>query len=38
MEKYKSKIAAGMGISHELVIEALAELGPWKFIDAEGWL
>jgi hypothetical protein len=25
MEKYKSEIAAGMGISHEQVIEALAE-------------
>ena len=33
MEKYKSKIAAGMGVSHDLVVEALDELGPWKFIE-----
>jgi hypothetical protein len=33
MEKYKSEIAAGMGVSHDLVIEALDELGPWKFIE-----
>jgi hypothetical protein len=37
MEKYKSEIAAGMGFSHEQVIEALTELGPWKFIDPKGW-
>jgi hypothetical protein len=38
MEKYKSEIAGGMGISHDHVIEALAELGPWKFIDPNGLL
>jgi hypothetical protein len=37
MEKYKPELGEEKEIGHEHVIEALAELGPWKFIDPKGW-
>jgi hypothetical protein len=37
MEKYKPEMGEEKEIGHEHVIEALAELGPWKFIDPKGW-
>jgi hypothetical protein len=37
MEKYKPKPGEQKEISHAQVIEALAGLGPWKFIDPKGW-
>jgi hypothetical protein len=37
MEKEKPEMGEEKEISHEHVIEALAELGPWKFIDPKGW-
>jgi hypothetical protein len=37
MEKCKPEIGEEKEISHEDVIAALAELGPWKFIDPKGW-
>ena len=37
MEKYKPEMGKEGEIGHEHVIAALAELGPWKFIDATRW-
>jgi hypothetical protein len=37
MEKCTPKMGEEKEICHEDVIEALAELGPWKFIDPKGW-
>jgi hypothetical protein len=37
MEKYKPEVGEEKELSHELVIEALAEIGPWTFIDPKGW-
>jgi hypothetical protein len=37
LEKWAPKMGEEKEISHEDVIEALAELGPWKFIDPKGW-
>jgi hypothetical protein len=37
MQKYKPEMGEEKEIGHEHVIEALAELGPWKFIDPKGW-
>jgi hypothetical protein len=37
MEKYKPEMGEEKEIGHEHVIEALAELGPWKFVDATRW-
>jgi hypothetical protein len=37
IEKYKPEMGKEEEIGHEHVIAALAELGPWKFIDSEDW-
>jgi hypothetical protein len=37
MQKYNPEMGEEKEIGHEHVIEALAELGPWKFIDPKGW-
>jgi hypothetical protein len=37
MEKHKPEAGEEKELSHEQVTEALAELGPWKFIDPKDW-